>query len=102
MRRVRYSSTFVDQLNTLLAHGEPKFGSRVIDEKRDRVFDIIDHHLTLFPNNTRDPDLNLCAYSISKTPFVVIYDFDEIELRIFFIVHSRSDRSRIDPNEVIW
>jgi hypothetical protein len=34
MRQVRYSSTFIHQLNTLLAQGEPKFGARVIDQKR--------------------------------------------------------------------
>lgn len=102
MRRVHYSATFVKQLNMLLAQGEPKFGIRIVDEKRERVFDTIDHHLARFPQQVRDPELNLFSYAISKTPFIVIYDFDETELRVFFVVHARSDRARIDPGDVVW
>ena len=38
MRQVRYSTTFIDQLNTLLAQGEAKFGARVVDRKRELVY----------------------------------------------------------------
>ena len=102
MRQVRYSTTFIHQLNTLLAQGETKFGARVVDEKRDLVYDTIDHFLAQFPRKPRDPDLNLYTHSIADTPFVVIYDFDDTELRVYFIVHGHADRSRIDPNDVEW
>jgi len=102
MRQVRYSTTFIHQLNMLLAQGEAKFGARVVDEKRDLVYDTIDHFIAQFPRKPRDPDLDLCTHVIASTPFVVIYDFDDTELRVYFIVHGHADRSRIDPNDVEW
>jgi hypothetical protein len=102
MRRIRTSATFVEQLNTLLAQGEPKFGSRVVDEKFHRVHATIEHHIAHFPERPRDADLDLCVYPVSKTPFLVIYDFDDAELRIWSIVHARSDRTRINLDDVVW
>jgi len=32
----------------------------------------------------------------------VIYDFDDTELRVFFIVHGHADRACIDPAGVEW
>jgi mRNA-degrading endonuclease RelE of RelBE toxin-antitoxin system len=102
MRQVRYSSTFIHQLNTLLAQGEPKFGARVIDQKRDLVYDTIDQYLAQYPKKPRDPEIDLYIHAITGTPFVVIYDFDDTELRVFFIVHGHADRTRIDPADVEW
>ena len=102
MRRVRYSATFINQLDTLLAQGEPKFGTRVIDEKREQVFDTIDHFLAQFPRKSRDAEICLYTHAITGTPFVVIYDFDDTELRIFYIVHGHTNRSNIDPSSVDW
>jgi hypothetical protein len=75
MRQVRYSTTFIHQLNALLAR---------------------------FPKKPRDPDIDLYTHAITGTPFVVIYDFDDTELRVFFIVHGHADRARIDPAGVEW
>ncbi len=102
MRQVRYSATFIRQFNTLLAHGEAKFGARVDDEKRDLVYDCIDNFLTRFPSKRRDSDIDLHTHAIARTPFVVIYDFDDTELRVYFIVHGCADHTRIDPNDVEW
>ncbi len=41
-------------------------------------------------------------HAIARTPFVVIYDFDDTELRVYFIVHGCADHTRIDPNDVEW
>ena len=79
MRHVRYSTTFIHQLDTLLAQGEPKFGARVVDQKRDLVYDTIDHYLAQFPRKPRDPEIELYTHAITGTPFVVIYDFDDTE-----------------------
>ncbi len=57
MREVRYSTTFIHQLNTLLAQGEAKFGVRVADRKRDLVYDTIDNYLAQFPKKPRDPGI---------------------------------------------
>jgi hypothetical protein len=46
--------------------------------------------------------LDLFAYAVSGTPFALIYDFDEEELRVHFIVPARADRTRIDPMSVEW
>jgi len=102
MRQVRYSTSFVHQLNMLLAQGEAKFGSRLMDEKRDLIFDTIDHYLARYPNKARDRDLDLYSHAITGTPLVVFYDFDDSELRVFFIAHGRADRSNIDKNAVVW
>ncbi len=102
MRRVRYSTTFIYQFNALLAQGEAKFGARVIDRKRELVYDTIDHYLARFPTKPRDPDIDLYTHAIAGTPFVVIYDFDDTELRVFFIVHGHTDRARIHPASVEW
>lgn len=102
MRTVRYSATFIKQSNTLLAQVEPKFGARVIDEKRDLVYDAIDHHIAMHPRKVVDPETRLHAYPVAKTPFVVLYEFDDSEVRVFYIIHGRSDRTRIDPTDVEW
>jgi plasmid stabilization system protein ParE len=102
MRQVRYSTTFIHQFNALLAQGEAKFGASVADQKRELVYDTIDHYLARFPKKPRDPDIDLYTHAISGTPFVVIYDFDDTELRVFFIVHGHADRVRIHPASVEW
>jgi plasmid stabilization system protein ParE len=102
MRKVRYSATFIHQFNTLLAQGEAKFGALVTDQKRELVYDAIDHYLARFPKKPRDPDIELYTHAIAGTPFVVIYDFDDAELRVLFVVHGHADRTRIHPGSVEW
>jgi mRNA-degrading endonuclease RelE of RelBE toxin-antitoxin system len=102
MRQVRYSTSFVHQLNALLAQGEAKFDSRLVDEKRDLIFDTVEQYLVPYPKKVRDRELDLYSYAVTGTPFVVFYDFDENELRVFFIAHGRADRSNIDKNAVVW
>ena len=103
MRTVRYSKTALDQLNMLLAQGIPAFDSRVVSAKQDLVYDTVDQFLAAHPKTKRPhPTLKLRVYLISKTPFVVIYDFDDIELRVHFIVHRSADLSRLDPSSAEW
>jgi len=86
----------------LLAQGEAKFGTRVADRKRDLVYDTIDYYLAKFPTKRRDRAIDLYTHAVTGTPFVVIYDFDDTELRVFFIVHGHTDRAHIDPADVEW
>jgi mRNA-degrading endonuclease RelE of RelBE toxin-antitoxin system len=103
MRNVRYSKTFLDQLNELLRQGVAKFGKRVVMDKQALVYDAIDNHLAHFPRTAGlDRRLGLYVYAISQTPFVVLYDFDDDELRVYFIVHGRADRRLIDRTTVAW
>ncbi len=103
MRTVRYSKTFTDQLHVLLRQGHWKVGARLVSEKRTIVYDTVDDHLMHFPGTgIADKRLRLWSYEVSRTPFVVLYDFDDTELRVHFVVHKRADRRKIDPNSVEW
>ena len=102
MRRVRLSKTFLDQLDILLEQGFPRFGAAVVTEKRDRVFRLITSHLAHYPKIPIDPDLGLYIYPVSQTPFILIYDFDDAELRVHFILPGASDRSGLDPASAEW
>jgi ParE toxin of type II toxin-antitoxin system, parDE len=103
MRHVRLSKTFLFQLDDLLAQGEAKFGARVADDKLDRVYATINNHLAFFPATKRpDRKLGLHLYPVTKTPFVLAYDFDDDELRIHFVLHSSADRRLVDPSDVEW
>lgn len=103
MRTVRFSLTFNDQLNELLDYGEAVFGSIVTEAKKRAVYDTVEHVLARFPGAKRgDPNLGLTVYPITATPFVVLYDFDENELRIHFIFHRRASLKDIDPGSAEW
>ncbi len=102
MRRVRYSVDFVRQLDNLLAQGEPKFGARMIDHKRDLVYNTIERRLAASPKREPDPVLGLCVYAIAKTPFLAVYDFDDQEVRVFFLLHGGQDRREVDVADVEW
>ena len=103
MRTVRLSKTFDAQLIELLDQGEPKFGRILVDAKKELVFAAIEYHIAEFPDTARlDPLLNLYARSVARTPFIVIFDFDDTELRVHFIVHRHADRSLIDPADIEW
>ncbi len=102
MRRVRFSKTFRDQLDELITQGYPKVGERVVTEKRDLVLRAITDYLASHPGRPRDAQHGLWVYSVSKTPFVLIYDFDDDELRMLFIFHGRDDLGRVDSITVEW
>ena len=102
MRRVRRSRTFVQSFQALLEQGVPKFGLRVVQEKRAAVEEAITNFLVLYPKRPIDPEIGLFTYPVSGTPFLLIYDFDDDELRIHLIVHARSDRGRIDLDTIEW
>jgi plasmid stabilization system protein ParE len=103
MKRVRLSTTFTQQLDELLAQGEPKFGVAVVEQKKQLVRSTITQHLAHFPNTGRyEPEHNLFIWTVRRTPFVILYDFDETELRIHMIVHKAADRTAIEPGSVEW
>ncbi len=105
MRTVRYSITFNDQFNELLDQGEHRFGMAVVEQKKNIVYSTIEEFLARYPNaKRRDDDLpyGLYAYPISKTPFVVLYDFDDIELRVHFIFHKHADLRDLNPSIIDW
>jgi mRNA-degrading endonuclease RelE of RelBE toxin-antitoxin system len=103
MRSIRVSQTFLEQLNELLDQGEQRYGRALIEEKKGLVYGTIRKHIALFPaSRLRDPDLGLHAYPVTGTPFVLLYDYDDAELRIHFVLHKRADRTKIDPSDIEW
>jgi hypothetical protein len=102
MRRVRISKTFIAQLNELVEQGFPRFGTRVVTEKRELVFKTITDYLAQYPRRPQHPILRLCVYPVSKTPFKLLYDFDDAELRVHFIVHKNASLDDLDPTSAVW
>lgn len=105
MRTVRFSVTARDQLRDLLAAGVARFGPKVVAEKRDRLFDTVDNVLARFPATKRaHPTLGLVVYPVSETPFLVLYDFDDAELRVHFVLLTGAGTrlEDLDPATVAW
>ena len=103
MRRIVRSRTYVRQLQEFLDFGANRFGPVLAHEKLAVLDTTLQNHLAHFPaTGIPDKRLGLLSYAIGKTPFLVLYDFDDDELRLHFIVHQRSDRSYIDPKSVDW
>lgn len=103
MRRIRRSATFVQEFQALPEQGLPIFGYRVVTEKRDRVEKFVTGFLAEHPAAGRpDPDIGLYTYPASRTPFVLVYEFDDDELRLHIIIHRHADRTRIDMAAIEW
>jgi plasmid stabilization system protein ParE len=103
MRAIRVSRTYLEALKELLAYGEARFGTTVVDEKRARIERTIAHILRDYPGIGRfETDLGVYSYPVTRTPFVLLYDFDDNELRVHLIAHGRADRSRIALDDVDW
>lgn len=89
--------------DALIAHGEQQFGFDVARAKRAIVKDVIERFLVAHPGaKQEDPELGLCIYPISRTPFVVVYDYDDTELRLHFIFHQSADLRHLDPLSAEW
>ncbi len=103
IRRARVSVTARTQLQRMLRQGAEKFGADVAGDKWSLVGDCIRNYLTEFPHHgLRDIGSKTYHYPVSNTPFTVVYQYDDVELRVIFIVHSRADRHSLDPAGVEW
>ncbi len=85
-----------------MEQGAEKFGSCVAERTLGRIDRVIEQVLALQKKPQVDKRLGLGVYFVSRTPFTIIYDFDDTELRIHFIVPAHADRTRIDPRFVEW
>lgn len=103
MRRIKRSATFTLEFQALLAQGIPRFGYRLIAQKRDLVENFVKTFLVIFPGaGNVDPDIGLHTYRVARTPFVIGYDYNDDELRLHILFHEHADRTLIDPTNVIW
>lgn len=89
-------------LKTFIREGAETFGAAVAARTLSRIDHNIAQHLARYPVKRFDDRLGLYVYPVPRTPFVLIYDFDDAELRVHFIVHGRADRTRIDPASAEW
>ena len=101
MRRVRVSKTYQDELRTLLSQGLPRFGVDLVAAKRDLV-ELTIEYLARHPRRPKDRYLDIWSYTVTGAPFVLLYDFDDTELRVHLIVHAAADRTLIDLASVEW
>ena len=103
MRRVIRSRTYIAQLQVFIEQGIAAFGITTAGRTLARIDQTIDLHLVHFPaSKTPDPVLGLIVCPISKTPFVVLYDYNDAELRVHFILPARADRRDLDPDSAEW
>lgn len=100
-RGIRVSKTYQDELEKLLEQGIPRFGADVVEQKRDRVNETIEY-LAVHPVRPKDRFLDIWSYQVSDVPFVLLFDFDEDELRVHLIVHASADRTQIDLSSIEW
>jgi plasmid stabilization system protein ParE len=103
MRVVRISRTARSMFQTLLAQGIARFGVDVAEQKRRLVVARIENYLTEFPHlGLRTPRKSFYHYPVSGTPFTVVYEYDDTELRVLFIVHQSANRKRLKIADVEW
>jgi hypothetical protein len=101
MRRVRRSRTAIEGLQTLLAQGLPKFGFDVVAAKLQILDRVTDTYLAENPQNGFRHPRHFFYHPVSGTPFTVLYEYDDAELRILFLVHQRADRG-LAPEAFEW
>ena len=76
-------------------------GPSIVAGKRDAVFRTISQFLAEHPAAKRpNRRLRLYVYPISKTPFVVLYDFDKDESRMQFVFHQGASLKGWIPNRL--
>lgn len=103
MRQVRRSVSYMDEFRRLLRQGLARFGYLVVEEKGALVDACIEQMLANNPaTRRRDPEIGFYTYPVTGTPFVLVYDFDDSELRIHYIFHASADRSTLDLTDIEW
>lgn len=103
MRTVRFSKTFANAFDAHIADGEQEFGPDVARQKRRIVTSTITGFLARHPETKQiHPSLGLVVYPIAKTPFFILYDFDDAELRVHFVFIKGKPLNDIDPASVEW
>lgn len=96
------SRTYDRERDVLLADGSERFGPEVADVKKKRIEHVIERFLLFYPVRSPDPIVELVVYRISKTPFVLVYDYSDTELRIHHIVYARMSRTSVKNLAIEW
>jgi plasmid stabilization system protein ParE len=103
MRAVRYAQSAEASFQILLAQGAEKFGVDVADEKRLLLRACVSSYLATYPHHgLRTPGQTFRHYPVADTPFTVVFEYDDAEVRVLFIVHQRADRRQLNRADVAW
>jgi hypothetical protein len=104
MRSIRFSLTALQSLELLLGLGSAYYSDEFLTYQKNRVFDSVRVHLLAFPEAcpVNKTFRNLRIYNVKHTPFAVVYDFDDTELRIRQIVHRRANRTPASVANIQW
>lgn len=102
MRSIRFSKTFDEQLIDYIDAGAQTYGDRVAGEKKALVYKTIRLLATNPTIKRRNRKLGLVVYPISDTPFFILYNHDDAELRIHFIFIKGKPLDTIDPASAEW
>ncbi len=87
----------------MLAETEQRYGLVVAGQKRGIVMHCIQSTLARFPGlKAVDVDIGCVVYPVSKTAWSILYDFDEQELRVHFIVYATENLEDLDPHSAEW
>lgn len=87
----------------MLEQGAEKFGTEVAEAKRLLLLNCLRAYLAERPHNgLRTAGVAFRHYPVSKTPFVIVYEYDDAELRVLFITQKRADRRKLDAHDVEW
>ena len=103
-RKVRYSRTFTDRLLDYTDRGELQYGERFAKVKKQLVFALFDNTIALTPAIKRRHSKLGLVVSISRAPFIVIYDYDDQEIRVMtcFLKGAGDRIADFDPADVEW
>jgi plasmid stabilization system protein ParE len=104
MRTVRFSVAAENNLTAMLADGAAHYSQSFLEAQRSRVYATILRTIAPFPDmrpqNHHFDGLRLL--SIKHTPFTVVYDFDDAEVRILQVLHRRAAMTRARLSNIEW
>jgi plasmid stabilization system protein ParE len=103
MRTIEYSKTFTQQLTDLLVFGAQQFGPRVAIEKGELVLSLVERVIAPNPY-IKKPNIRvgLVVYPVPRTPFVLLYDETETNVRVHFVIHGRASLDELRTLRAVW
>ena len=102
MRTARISITAQVQLRELLAQGAKYYEPIFLETKRLLFYAAVRSLLDFPARRATNRGLGLRLYRVQSTPFLIAYDFDEVELRIHTVFHHHADRHLENLRAIEW
>jgi plasmid stabilization system protein ParE len=101
--RVRIAISAQRFFQAMLEQGAEKFGVAIAREKERLVYDTLHTYLAHYPHHgLTTPGQRFLHYPVKDTPFTIVYEYNNKDLRVFYILHKHADRRNLDLHEVEW